>query len=326
MEYNDSIDEASNNNNTNTNIDSSEVSYAIPKDKKWIPSDVDFSNLDDISRTENNESSQTSNNEKEKKNNSFQDEENDENSNEQKQQQKSYTFTWNENGEEVKIAGSFSNWKEQYTLQKDPSDNIFKLTLKLNSGKYEYKFIVDGEWKCAEGQPKITDEKGNTNNIIEIENNDIIKEKKKKTSKKKNIKNKKSKNDNSEKNGKKKSNKKKQRKNSGGYDNTFPIRDEEGNTGMSLPNENFGRSFNLDNFTRQNKVLSNSLYLKYQKQENYCASKSYGLLFDLGHINLNHLFLEKNKNVYKNKNINRIGINYKFRFKSSTFIYYNNKN
>ena len=324
MEFDDSNDEESNNNNENTNIDSSDISYYSKiKNKKWIPSDSDFSNLDEISESESDENSQSIN--KENKSDSIQDDENDENSFEKKKQKKSYTFIWNEEGEEVKIAGSFSGWKEQYKLIKDPNDNIFKLTLKLNCGKYQYKYIVDGDWKCAEGQPKITDEKGITNNILEIENSSSNKEKTKKNSKKKNIKNQKSKTGSSEKSRKKDSSKKKYRKKSGKYNNKYPAKDGDANTGMTLPNENFGEFFNLDNFSRQNKILTNKLYLKYQKQENYSSTKSYSLLFDLGHINLNHLFLGKSKNNDKSKNINRIGINYKFRYKTSTFIYYNNK-
>ena len=319
-----SDDGVSNTNTTITNIKSSDISYVKSKNRKWIlsDSDSDFSNLLEISETEIDDNSHSLN--KEKKNNS--NEENDETACETKQSKNSYTFTWNENGEEIKITGSFSNWKEQYTLKKDPIDNIFKLTLKLNDGKYEYKFIVDGIWKCAEGQPKIIDENGNINNIVEIGSSDFIKENKIKNPKKKNVKNKKYKNDNNEKNKLKKLNKKKYKKNDEGYDNVYPDKEEEANTGMTLPNKNYRGFFNLDNYTRQKKVSSNKLYLKYQKQENYSASKSYGLLFDLGHINLNHLFLVKNKDDNKNKNINRIGINYKFRFKTSTFIYYNNKN
>lgn len=48
---------------------------------------------------------------------------------------------------EVIVAGDFNDWlpSEQYRLAKE-SGGQWKLTLPLDSGKYQYKFIVDGQW------------------------------------------------------------------------------------------------------------------------------------------------------------------------------------
>ena len=335
MEFSDSNDgDNTNNNNTSIN-DTTKKQNSIKKNKKWIKSDeelLDISQINQSEEEEDNEDSQ-SNDEKEKINkinNNDSDQEEEENNEqstqaETKQSKKSYTFIWNENGNNIKLTGSFSNWKEQFEMQKDPNDNIFKVTLPLSEGKYQYKFIVDGVWKCAENQPQASDEKGNTNNVLEISSeNDINKcsknKKSDKSTKKAQKKNNKSSKVEKEKNNEKKvkSKKKLKRKKSGGYGNVFPGKDEDSNLGGALPDDNFGRIFNLDNYTKQYKVL-NSIYLKYQKQENYCASKSYGELFSLGHINANHLFsAKKNK-----KAVNRYGLCYKVREKTSTFIYYN---
>ena len=38
----------------------------------------------------------------------------------------------------------------------------------LAPGVYQYKFIVDGEWRYAADQPAILDEIGNVNNVVEV--------------------------------------------------------------------------------------------------------------------------------------------------------------
>ena len=333
MEFSDSNDEETTNNN-NTSV---EQSHPTKKNKKWIKSDEELSDLNQINQSEdeNNEYSKSSTEEKEqinKKNiNDFDQEENNEQSTnaETKQPKISYTFIWNEEGKNIKLTGSFSNWKEQFEMLKDPNDNIFKVTIPLTEGKYEYKFIVDGEWKCAETQQKISDEKGNTNNILEINSENVFNKYSKNKKKDKNVKKAGKKNNKSdkvenEKNSEKKSkskskNKKKlKKKYSEGYGNVFPLKDEDSNVSGALPDDSFGKIFNLDNYTKQNKVL-NSIYLKYQKQESYSASKSYSELFSLGHVNANHLFSAKKSK----KAVNRYGLCYKFREKTSTFIYYN---
>ena len=38
----------------------------------------------------------------------------------------------------------------------------------LAPGSYQYKFIVDNEWRCATAQPTVRDEMGNINNCITV--------------------------------------------------------------------------------------------------------------------------------------------------------------
>ena len=38
----------------------------------------------------------------------------------------------------------------------------------LAPGEYQYKYIVDGQWRCADDQDKVRDEHGNQNNQIVI--------------------------------------------------------------------------------------------------------------------------------------------------------------
>ena len=81
-----------------------------------------------------------------------------------------YTFTWEEGGNNVKLIGTFSNWKDTYDMKKDMQDNIHKVSIPLNNEIYYYKFIVDGEWKYAKNQQIKEDNDGNINNILDLTN------------------------------------------------------------------------------------------------------------------------------------------------------------
>ncbi|OGR07877.1 MAG: hypothetical protein A2511_11500 [Deltaproteobacteria bacterium RIFOXYD12_FULL_50_9] len=50
------------------------------------------------------------------------------------------------NAREVFVAGDFNGWNStEYPMRKFKGD-IWKKSLKLKKGRYEYKFIVDGDW------------------------------------------------------------------------------------------------------------------------------------------------------------------------------------
>ena len=38
-----------------------------------------------------------------------------------------YTFVWDEGGNDLKITGSFCNWKNQFQMTRDQNSNIFKM-------------------------------------------------------------------------------------------------------------------------------------------------------------------------------------------------------
>lgn len=75
-------------------------------------------------------------------------------------------FVWSHGGNHVELEGSFDNWTTRQPLQKSGKDfTIIKL---LPPGVYQYKFIVDGEWKYDPNQPAMFDEMRNVNNVIEV--------------------------------------------------------------------------------------------------------------------------------------------------------------
>jgi hypothetical protein len=75
-------------------------------------------------------------------------------------------FYWNEGGKEVFITGSFLEWNKRLKMHKN-KNNIFEVELFLPKGKYEFKFIIDGSWRCSSNYQQIKDDRGNNNNFID---------------------------------------------------------------------------------------------------------------------------------------------------------------
>jgi len=57
----------------------------------------------------------------------------------------------------VTVTGSFCDWANQGHPLKHHGDGIWKTTLTLPPGRYEYRFLVDGAWvddpSCTERVP-----------------------------------------------------------------------------------------------------------------------------------------------------------------------------
>jgi len=48
---------------------------------------------------------------------------------------------------EVFVAGEFNNWDERANPLKKDKNGMWKLTLPLTPGRYEYRFLIDGRWE-----------------------------------------------------------------------------------------------------------------------------------------------------------------------------------
>ena len=73
----------------------------------------------------------------------------------------------------VAIAGDFNGWNPQANLLEDPDgDGIWTGTLKLEPGRYEYMFVLDGEkwFPDPNALRYVKDGFGNKNAILEINN------------------------------------------------------------------------------------------------------------------------------------------------------------
>ena len=345
------------------------------KFKKWLNSDTDISHISSIYRLElensngmksqilnenqkkaknnDNENGQEDKSEKEYEEENIGDEISEEEIKEMKSEEnnteetledtnnnkKNYTFIWDEGGNDVKITGSFSDWKIKFQMTKEPNNQIFKCTLPLGNEIYQYKFIVDGEWKFSKKFPTKDDGNGNINNILDNTKNILVqpkegnkeekkpakKEKTKKIIKKAKTKNK-TKNKQSLISTKTKTtktrastvNKDKMIRKNSIYQSEFPSDDDI--LPLPLPNEPYFDSFELENFTNQKKIGKKNYYEYYDR---YCFSfeASSKPIFILGHINLNHLIsIKHNKsNMLKNS------MSFRYREKASTFIYYKSK-
>jgi 1,4-alpha-glucan branching enzyme len=75
-------------------------------------------------------------------------------------------FAWPYAGQQVFIIGTFSCWRDKLPLEFE--NGVWKTTLKLFPGTYQFKFIVDNAWCFDSSQPTSTDNNGNTNNVIRV--------------------------------------------------------------------------------------------------------------------------------------------------------------
>jgi 1,4-alpha-glucan branching enzyme len=69
----------------------------------------------------------------------------------------------------VSVAGDFCNWQPgHYALKKDKQGR-WKTTIALPPGRYEYRFVVDGQWlndpSCAE---RAANEFGGENCVLRV--------------------------------------------------------------------------------------------------------------------------------------------------------------
>ncbi|KAH1259962.1 hypothetical protein AAZX31_02G021300 [Glycine max] len=79
---------------------------------------------------------------------------------------KTTCVVWPNSASEVLLTGSFDGWSTKRKMER-LSSGIFSLNLQLYPGRYEMKFIVDGEWKIDPLRPVVTSN-GYENNLLII--------------------------------------------------------------------------------------------------------------------------------------------------------------
>ncbi|KAF9567709.1 hypothetical protein EC968_003168 [Mortierella alpina] len=77
-------------------------------------------------------------------------------------------FHWKHGGEIVKVTGTFDDWKETVHLRKVPSTrDEFAAIVDLDRTKHiQFKFVVDGVWRCSTEFATEYDCNGNLNNVL----------------------------------------------------------------------------------------------------------------------------------------------------------------
>jgi hypothetical protein len=77
-------------------------------------------------------------------------------------------FEYAGDGDRIEVAGSFNNW-EPAGLEKG-DDGVFRGTLEISPGSYEYKFVVDGTWVEDPANPETApDPYGGVNSVLVVE-------------------------------------------------------------------------------------------------------------------------------------------------------------
>ncbi|KAL8046049.1 hypothetical protein ABFX02_08G154200 [Erythranthe guttata] len=76
-------------------------------------------------------------------------------------------ITWSYGGKEVAVEGSWDDWKTRRPLARSGKD--FTIMKVLPSGVYQYRFIVDGQWRHSPDQPWEQDESGNSFNVLDLQ-------------------------------------------------------------------------------------------------------------------------------------------------------------
>jgi 5'-AMP-activated protein kinase regulatory beta subunit len=67
----------------------------------------------------------------------------------------------------MEIAGTFNSWQRvPMTYERSTGNWVF--TIALSPGHYQYKYIVNDEWKVDPAKPTEYDNVGNLNNKIDV--------------------------------------------------------------------------------------------------------------------------------------------------------------
>ena len=71
---------------------------------------------------------------------------------------------------DVRLAGTFNQWDPSaQRLGREKGNGTHAATLLLPVGRYEYKFIVDGQWQCNPAcTDRVANEYGSLNSVIEV--------------------------------------------------------------------------------------------------------------------------------------------------------------
>ncbi|VFQ60513.1 unnamed protein product [Cuscuta campestris] len=79
-------------------------------------------------------------------------------------------ITWSHgHAHQVAIQGSWDDWNTREYLQRidDEKEGLFTIMKVLPAGVYHFRFIVDGQWRCASHFPWEFDSLGNIFNVLE---------------------------------------------------------------------------------------------------------------------------------------------------------------
>ena len=81
-----------------------------------------------------------------------------------------FKFEWKGEGKEVLLTGDFIDWKGKIVMKKNEKTGHYETILPLERKKYNFKFVIDGNWVCSSQYPTNNDGHNNINNFITLYN------------------------------------------------------------------------------------------------------------------------------------------------------------
>jgi alpha-amylase/alpha-mannosidase (GH57 family) len=76
---------------------------------------------------------------------------------------------------QVFLAGTFNNWSPNQDAMSKVEDGVWQLTVDLGDGRYQYKFVVDGDWRHDPDNPATADDGyGGFNSVLVIQGGQIV--------------------------------------------------------------------------------------------------------------------------------------------------------
>lgn len=71
---------------------------------------------------------------------------------------------------EVCLAGTFNQWQDKDLFLKKDKTGYWSVAIPLGAGRYEYRYIVDGNWTNAQDQAEcVPNDHGTWNTVLQIQ-------------------------------------------------------------------------------------------------------------------------------------------------------------
>jgi 1,4-alpha-glucan branching enzyme len=68
----------------------------------------------------------------------------------------------------VNLVGSFNNWDTSARVLRRDAKDIWKTSMLLTPGTYEYRYVVDGKWQNDAEAEKVSNEFGEKNCLLTV--------------------------------------------------------------------------------------------------------------------------------------------------------------
>ena len=229
-----------------------------------------------------------------------------------------YTFEWKEGGNDVQFCASFlEDWNKKETMKLNKETNNYEVTLNVPKGTHQFKFIVNGLWVCSKYYKIIKDKSNNSNNEIEINNDN---------NNTKNISN------NIQ---EMKKNKKKHQKCNCDYNCIYPNKSSVNQDAPNIPvffnsliNLNYNSNqLNLDLNSKQieqsfnDKKDNNKLLFKFDQTKNLLENDTFKSITTIPHEKLSHIFTH----FYTHDKYIRCSVTQRNKHKFLTLVYFSPK-